>query len=299
MNSWKKSLALATGYVFFFIAAFLVFLYLTFDLAFLTPMAVDAARKNQLDLTIKKASLHRLFSLELKGIKFFPIIPDSEEPPAAVTIDRLVLSPRLSIIPSQISAMKSGKNPPLDLEFSAWIGKGKIKGSFMQTSSSLEFSTKIDKVSLRNLPLTQFFVKGMNVNGTLTGRADLEIKDRNRPETWSGKISADLDKPNIPDFTYTGINVTGFTMDKATMKAQMKNGKLTIDTIKFKGEDIPMDLHGSITFKRPLKRSIVELKGTIEVSDPYKEKMPIISGLLPADGKYDFTGTLDNVIPGI
>lgn len=299
MNSWRKTLAIGTGYAFFFIAAFMIFAYLTFDLEFLKPMAVDEARKKQLDLTIKKASLHRLFGLELKGIKISPIIPDSEEPPAVVTIDRLILSPSLSILPSQISALKSGKNPPIDLDFSAWIGKGKINGSFTQASSSLKFSTRIDKVPLKNLPVMQFFLKGMNVYGTLSARIDLELKNLNKPETWGGKIEADLDKPQIPDFTYAGINVTGFNMNKATLKAEMKKGTLTINTIKFMGEDIPMDLQGSVAFKSDFRKSIIELKGTIEVSDPYKEKMPIISGLLPADGKYNFRGTLDNVIPGI
>ena len=133
----------------------------------------------------------------------------------------------------------------------------------------------------------------------MNARINLDLKDRMRPETWSGEIQADLDNPRISDFTYSGINVAGFSMDKGTMKAEMKDGHVTINTIKFMGHDAPMNLQGSIALKRPIGRSIVELKGSLEFSEEYKEKMPIVSGLLPADNQYSFRGTLDGMIPGI
>jgi hypothetical protein len=56
--------------------------------------------------------------------------------------------------------------------------------------------------------------------------------------------------------------------------ATIENGILTIDSLKADGEDLKLDVIGSIDLRRPIKRSQLNLLLKAKVEEAYKERSP-------------------------
>ncbi len=297
MSDIRKYLLQAAGYLFFFCGLFLVFLYFTFDPDVLVPALQKQASKKDVRLSIRDASMHGLFGLAVKGLSIESLKSDAP-PGSAVSVDSLVLSPSLG---SLIRAASSGANASLDFHFQARMGSGSIRGEVKSGPDSIEIpELDVDDLPLQMLPIARSGMEGLELSGKLKARVrELALNNLKRPETWQGEIQVEVERPAVSDFQFSGIQVVGFDMERASLKARMQKGKMKIEKLELKGDAMPMDLKGDVSLKRPLGRSVMKLDGTIRASESYKQKMPVISGLLPPNGKYSYNGPLNVLVSGI
>lgn len=296
----KKYGVLALGYAAFFAFIFVAAFYFTFDADVLVSMVRAQAAGNNIQIEVKKASLRRVIGLDLRGVRIvFPkTVPDQPSP--ILIIDRLVISPSLSSLFSVMSAAREGKPPAVAASFHAWLGEGSIQGEVEQKPPSITVSKlEVKKLPLNRIPVYVENVPDFSINGEMTARIkQLSLGDVNRPNTWNGDLQIDLEKPTIEEFTFAEMKVAPIVMDKGTIKATMENGQVNIETVRIQGEDLPVNVQGTVSLRAPLGKSTIKLSGSVKVGESYKEKMPIVSSILPNLENYEFTGTLDSLFTG-
>jgi len=300
LSDFRKKALRAAGYAGFFLFVFVAAFYFTFEAGILVPLAQKEARRHKIMLKIENASLKGLFGLDLSRVEVRPLNSRPTEVSYFV-MDRLTVSPSLGSLISAARAARSGKPGPMQASFTARIGPGTIEGEFKQYPPSLEVPLlKVDKLPLSRLPIRAKGASGLSIEGSVNARVEnLYIKDARQPDTWSGEVQLDVIQPRVSDFNFSGVDVAGLEMEFGTLKAEIKDGNVKIGAVKLEGVDIPMNLQGTISLKRPLGRSVVKLDGTITASDEYKKKNPILSAMLSQNGSYSFNGTLDMLIPGL
>lgn len=296
----KKNLALIiAGYSGFFLGSFVLFLVLTFNASIFIPQVQAAARNARIALTVKELKVHRLIGVDLRGVEIAPLNPRYPSGAKPLAIDQLVVTPKLTALPALISAMASRKPPPLAFSFFAKLGDGKIEGYINQSPPALDFSAQIQKLSLDKITLPAYYLEGLQISGVINADCSLSIKDQTKPETWTGKFQSDLLNPKFSDFTFASIQVIGFGMDKGTLQAEVNKGTVILKAINLQGGEMPTDLTGTIALKSPLGRSVIELKGAINIAENYKQRMPLISVLIPSPNPYTYRTTLDALVPGL
>ena len=301
MNDWKQKLALAGGYLAVFLVVLIFSLYLTFDANALKPLIEDAARKNNLEFQVEDISLTGILGLEMKKMRIAPIKTGDQEPQPPLVIDRLVISPRLSTLIGLISSPPGGKGknpPPLAFSFEAGIGPGKIEGSYQQKQNQVHLDTTVKDLPAQST-MVSYYISDLELTGKMSGECVLDLEDKNRPDTWNGKLAVDLEAITISDFTYMGFQIGGFDVQRGTLIANIEAGLAKINPLKLQSQDVPVSLTGSMALKNPIRKSIIDLKGSLKVSDAYKEKNPLIGGILPPTDNYSYQGTVDGILPGI
>lgn len=295
---WKKRLLLAAGYLAVFLVVLAVSLYLTFDANALIPMIQSQAEKSGVDLEVQNAELSGLLGLDLRGLRISPASnpPAGESTPMA--IDRMIISPSFSTVLA-LAGGGTQKGGPLAFDFEVQMGPGRIEGSFKQDKESLRLDTSARDLPLERFTLLSKYVENMSLSGRMNGDIKLDLQDRNRPDTWNGKIELDLDRMAVSDFKYLGLTLTGFKVDKGTFIGEIESGTLNVNPLKFQSQEIPLNLTGTVALKNPPTKSILDLKGTLNIGQEYKDKNPLISGFLPPTDKYAYQGTVEGLLKGM
>ncbi len=299
MEEKRKYILKSGGYVAFFIAALVVSVFITFDAQSLKPLIKNQARKNNLDVRINEISLNPLIGLDITGIRIMPLQTGMQTKSGSVQINGLSLEVPPTKIPAIVLSALSEKRPTMAVEFHGEIGKGKIKGTIEQTDKSFFLEMEARSVPVEKIDLAGSYLKGMKITGVLNCEVNLDFKDFNQPKNWEGNIMATIDQPAFSDFEYASYNVAGITMKQGMLSAELENGKVNINKIKLEGDDLPVDLSGEISLKNPLRSSVIDLKGKIDYSSDYQDKMPLIKAFIPSTDSYHYQNALGKLIPGL
>ena len=296
----KKYLAPAGLYLGFFLASFLLCLYLTFDASVLASFLQDGARQGRVRLTYNQASLHGLLGLELTGVELSPLAAPEAQPFA---IRKLTLSPNLSSLPGLISDLRQKKNPRLAFDFSLWLSdkdQRNVQGRVKVSPPALLVGLTVANVALDKLPLQAYSPGFPPIAGNMNARLLLDVKDLNRTDTWDGNLQAEIFQGRVDDFQVAGTQVPGFQIGEGNLQIEIKAGKGDIKSFKLQGGEFPINLQGTIGLAPGpfrLGQATVELNGTVQMSDAYKQKMPLLAALIPANNQYRYQGALNGIIP--
>jgi type II secretion system protein N len=301
MTALRRNALYAAGYAGWFLFAFAVFLFLTFDAAFIADRIEKEAARRGVSLDIEKISISPLLSVTLKNLKIAPK-PRVEKTDGLVPmkIDRVKVSPTLWRIPGAALAAVRQKQPRVAFSFAASIDKGRIGGSYDSGPTSLFASLKVRDLPLERITIPAYYMEGMQVKGAVKSLDfELKIKDVDKPEDWTGGLNLSLGPLEVSDFKFYIYPVVGFKFDPGgSAAASIKGGTVEISGIKMTG-DLSPDLKGSIALKNPVGSSLIDLSGTFAITDDYKNRMPLILQLIPDPNKYVLQGPLRMVIPSL
>lgn len=287
-------------YAGFFILSFVVCLVLTFDARVLGGLLEKAAGQAGIKLTFEQAEMAGLLGLELKGVE----VSRLDRPEARSTFfRRLRLSPKLLALPGALLDARSKRTPRVAFGFSAWQGESKQRN----LGGEIDFRSPALNVELdaANLAIEQLgpglITKFPPLSGKLNGKLRLAIKDRQKPATWDCVLKADVFQTQLADFQVMGMTVTGFNLGNANLELDLKEGKGDIKSLKLADGDLPVNLSGTIALPESgplnLGAARVNLSGTISMSEENKAKMPLLATIVPAGGRYNYSGELKGIAP--
>jgi type II secretion system protein N len=303
MTGWKKHLALAAGYSAFFVCFFFFSFYLSFNPDFLAGPLAKALQSSwgplkDKKITIDQVARHRLFGLDLRGIKIASSAgPGPEATAPTFVIERCILHPRVLSLPGLFSALKEQRPPAINLSsFSLHLADGRIKGA-LRTSPRvffLEADIK-DALHLDKLRLPSARFKDTKLDGILDGTMTFDYRDLKDPATWKGELKLELDKLGLKNLSL----LEDLEMDKGTLIAKIKGAKIIIETLKLQGDDLPMNLQGTIELRNPFPQSFLEIKGPLEQGEDFKAKNALAASFLPNNRNFTYNGTIDALFPGV
>jgi len=287
----RKRLLYAGGYVLFFVVSFVFFFVLTFDARIVFGIVQEQASRQKIELTASDVELEGIIGLDMKGLTVKMLSSRGEQ--QTYNFERVIVSPSLSTLVGAASAAPKGAPFPMDVSFLVGMGEGTIKGDLEGDGKKIRVSDlEADRVPLSRLPFNSSALEDFALGGFLTARIEeLTMDDLKQTNTWNGEIQADLLQPSVSDFKYAGISIAGIAMESGSLRAKIKEGELDLGTLRLDGNDVPIDLSGKINLRMPITNSELDLKGTISPSDEYKEKVPLIQGMLTKE-EVSIKGTL-------
>ncbi len=299
MEEKRKFILKVSGYVAFFVAALVISTFLTFDAQGLKPLIKTQARRNNLDVRINEISLNPLIGMDFSNVRVMPVQTGAEQKGGSVEIESISLEVPPTKVPGIVLSALSAKRPSMAVDFKGRIGDGVIKGALEQTDESFFLEMEVRQVPVEKIDVAGYYLQGMKITGVLDGEVKLDFKDFNNPQNWQGNVMATIDNPAFSDFKYASYNVAGITMQQGMLSAKLENGTVKINKIKLEGSDLPVDLTGTVSLRRPLNRSMIDLKGKINYSSSYQEKMPLIKAFIPSTDNYHYQDNLGKLVPGL
>jgi len=296
----KTRMGMAGLYAGFFIISFLVSLALTFDARALGGLLEKAAGQANLSLTFEQAEMTGLLGLELQGVE----ISRLDRPGGGTTsLHRLRLSPKLSALPGALLSSRGKRPPRVAFSFSAWQGESKQRN----LGGEVDFRTPGLSVDLdaANLTLEQIgpglAPKFPPLTGKLNGKLRLEVGDRQKPATWDCALKLELFQAQLKDFQVMGMTVPGFNLGNANLELELKDGQGPIKALKLTEGDLPVNLSGTLALPESgplnLGAARISLSGTITMSEENKAKLPLLATIVPAGGRYNYSGELKGLAP--
>ena len=135
----------------------------------------------------------------------------------------------------------------------------------------------------------------IRLGGKLEGKAELAAEKLSNPAGWKGELEFRLGSGKIYPFQAQGIQVEEINYTRGDLKVKIQEGAATLENLKLEGPDLPLEAKGNISLRQPLSASVMDIAGTVEASPNYKQKMPMLNGLLPPEKKFTYQGTIGNL----
>ncbi len=195
------------------------------------------------------------------------------------------------------------------LSFDVVMGKGEIEGVVVRSDDALSIDADLDHVDLGHIKLIAART-GLQLSSRIDGEVRLRI-DRQNPKNSTGKISIDVAEltSGASELKLSGaaLPLPEFVIahDKAAkIKMDMGKGIVTVESFRFQGGDIDLDLKGKIFLTTKVENYGLSLNGTFSVSKKLTDALPflfIIEQQKQPDGNYplSITGRLIKPLPKI
>ena len=281
-------LRVALGYLSFALASFGLSLYLTFDYSLLIPRLSRAlSQATGSEVSIANLEGYRLSGFRIRDLKLASPGPAPEgAAKSALTVDQLTL--RLQLLPLLLGQRA--------LTFSARLAGGALQGSLSQKGQQGRIALQIQGLTLDRISLEPWLGPGsLRLGGKLDGQVDLTSEELANPAKWAGKIEMTWGAGKIYPFKAKGVPIEELNYRTGNLKLNVKEGTAQLETLKLEGPDLPISVRGNLSLRAPFAQSILDISGTVEASPAYKEKMPLLNGLLPPEQKFTYTGTVENL----
>jgi type II secretion system protein N len=259
-----------TGYPTFFLLCFVFFAYKTFPYERLADRLTQEAAVRGYELEIVDLTHSGLAGLEFENLRV--ILPaEGDSPPLDVIFDELTVGTTLL---SLISSTKS-------YEFDAELAGGEIDGEVTMTDDGTELDVEIEDLTLEAIPALRRYSK-VPLFGILN--ADIEMAMPAEVAESNGTVELTIEGLNLGDGK-TKIDIPGWgglTLDRANagdleLVANVEEGTATIERAKSHGEDLKLDVIGSVNLRRPLGRSELKLMARVKIEEAYKARSPKIA----------------------
>lgn len=279
-------------YSVYFVLVTLVFLFYAFPSksvqAYIQTIAEE--RITDSDFSMERVSLSLPFGLKLHQAMLTP--KQGKE-------GLRLLADSVRILPAPWSLIKGEKG----YRFKSRIYGGSVKGSiyFINKKSVPPYSLRM---TLRNINLkSNQFMQGTidrDLEGKLDGTIQYEAKNDN---LYDGTGEADLifSKGKI-EVTLPFLDHNTVEFDQLVIKCELKNRRLNLGQMEFKGPDLNAFISGNINLNRQFFKNRLNLKGEIEPLPELFQKLSDNPSTLEflkkrlKSGKLTFTigGTLDD-----
>ena len=274
-----------TGYLAFFVAAFVLSLYWTFPFdAAKDRLLRLVSKETKMTITAKSLEPNWLTGAVAKGVKIQR--PDAETP-----IELAQVRARAHLLP----LLTGGRGYTIDLP----LAKGDVHAVIVQTSVGMDIDAQAEGIELALVPgLAE--ATGLPLAGGL--ELDVDLMAGTDPKTSEGVIKikgtgleilkgGKIKKIPIPELQVGSFDWT----------IPVKEGKASFERLELAGEAIEARLNGQITLGSPLDRSILNLQVAFKPTPAFLKKEPLLGALLNnikrakgRDGFYGYavTGTV-------
>jgi type II secretion system protein N len=216
------------SYVIFFLAAFIVFLFITFPGDLIKKRIVaELESSTPYKVEIEKASVSPLLSIRLDGVKLYK------------TKDRFLVIDTLSIRPSVFAFITGSRKFP----FKAELLNGEVEGSVsMAGSRAKEIEATVKHVTIDSLPslLLSDGGKLFSLGGVMDGSMHIVLQ----PEP-KGEFQFEIDRLDMKDIKVKGMSLPSFTGLKSVVKGNIEGKRTNILALNVTGKDINLEITGT------------------------------------------------------
>lgn len=216
------------SYVVFFLAAFIVFIFITFpgDLIKKRIIAeIESSTPYKID--IEEAGISPLLSIELSGVKLYK------------SKDRVLKVDSLSIRPSVFALILGTKKFP----FKAKLLNGEVVGSVsMAGSRAKEIEATVKHVTIDSIPalLSSDDAQLFSLGGVMDGSMHIELEPQAK-----GEFQFEINRLSMKDIKVKGMSLPSFTDLNSVVKGNIDGKRTNILALNVTGKDIDLEITGS------------------------------------------------------
>lgn len=177
-----------------------------------------------------------------------------------------------SLFPDPLSLFKPDKKA----DFKAFAYKGSLTGS---VSGAIPFSMEQGKLQLH--------VAGMEIDGWRLNKDNTNVSlsfildgdflyqaPEREVATGRGSISASGCKALVKSTMFDRMGLSAFDFERIAMDFRVRSDILKLLSFSASGSQVDLTATGSVTLKRPLEKSRLNLKGQIQPHSDYFAKFP-------------------------
>lgn len=216
------------SYVVFFLAAFTVFIFITFPGEIIKKRIVaEIESGTPYKVDIEEASISPLLSIELGGVKLYK------------TKDRFLKIDSLSIRPSVFALILGNKKFP----FKAKLLNGEVVGSVsMAGPRTSEIEATVKHVAIDSIPafLSSDDAKLLSLGGVLDGSMHIVLEPQPK-----GEFQFEIDRLYMKDIKVKGLSLPSFTDLKSVVKGNIDGKRTNILAFNVTGKDVDLEITGS------------------------------------------------------
>ncbi len=201
--------------------------------------------------------------------------PGIENKPKVIKIDSAHLS--LSLLRLLVGTMA--------VSFGADAFGGQVSGSVASGSNEQTFDIGLDRLNVGQMPILDDLV-GLPMKGNLQGQVEIILSDKK----WSkgdGKLGLSIDNLKVGDGKAKVLNAIALpevNVGKVSLSATIAAGRLKIDKLSAKGQDLDLAVEGGVRLRDPVGTSMLDLNLRFRFSDAYRGKNETTRGLLGEPG---------------
>lgn len=216
------------SYVVFFLAAFIVFIFITFPGELIKKRIIaEIESGTPYKVDIEEASISPLLSIELGGVKLYK------------TKDRFLKIDSLSIRPSVLALILGTKKFP----FKAKLLNGEVVGSVsMAGSRTREIEATVKHVAIDSIPalLSSDDAKLFSLGGVMDGSMHIVLEPQPK-----GEFQFEIDRLYMKDIKVKGLSLPSFTDLKSVVKGNIDGKRTNILAFNVTGRDVDLEITGS------------------------------------------------------
>ncbi|MEM1026075.1 MAG: type II secretion system protein GspN [Myxococcota bacterium] len=254
------------GYVAFFMASFVIGLYLSFPWNALKDRLLTAASvQTGWSLQAETMRPSWLTGVVLTGVEARP--PGGEN---ALEINELHM--RASVLSMLTGGVGGQAAFPL--------GGGEVDATFSQSSSTMVVDLDLHSVELGLVPVLAELT-GLPISGELTVDAELDV-DRENPSKSSGTVRLAGDGLEIAEGGRIGVYPLPISVNVGSFdwSLQVSNGQLKLTQQEIRGGDVEVNLDGTLNLAAQLERSTTNMTLAFRPTEALLEREPLIGALL-------------------
>jgi type II secretion system protein N len=241
------------SYIAFFVAAFFVFLFMTFPGDIVKQRIVSEIQNSTpYKVDIQSAEVSALLNVNLKGVKIYK------------SQNQFLELDSLTIKPSLFSVFSDSTKIP----FNAKLHGGEIEGTVRlskQNNGIQEVQATIKQVKVDSIPalLSQDGEGGVLINGVIDG----ELYVRFDP-TPKGEFSFEVKELNIDNLKVKGMKLPSLSNLKSRFNGSIEDNLTNIKELSMKGNGIDIQITGTAPILWEIsKGGILDLGYRVEITD--------------------------------
>ncbi len=241
------------SYITFFVAAFFVFLFMTFPGDIVKQRIVSEIQNSTpYKVDIQSADISALLNVNLKGVKIYK------------SQNQFLELDSLTIKPSLFSVFSDSTKIP----FNAKLHGGEIEGTVRlskQNNGIQEVQATIKQVKVDSIPalLSQDGEEGVLINGVIDG----ELYVRFDP-TPKGEFSFEVKELNIDNLKVKGMKLPSLSNLKSRFNGSIEDNLTNIKELSVKGNGIDIQITGTAPILWEIsKGGILDLGYRVEITD--------------------------------
>lgn len=216
------------SYVVFFLAAFIVFIFITFPGELIKKRVIaEIESSTPYKVDIDEASVSPLLSIKLSGVKLYK------------TKDRFLNVDSLSIRPSVFALILGTKKFP----FKAKLLNGEVVGSVsIAGSRTREIEATVKHVTIDSIPalLSSDDAKLFSLGGVMDGSMHIKLEPQAK-----GEFQFEIDRLYMKDIKVKGLSLPSFTDLKSVVKGNIDGKRTNILAFNVTGKDIDLEISGT------------------------------------------------------
>lgn len=260
------------GYVAFFLASFVLGLYLSFPWKVVEERLLHLASKGQYLVTSEGMRPSGPTSFRFRNVT----VTHREHPDAPLVIDEL--RARVHLLP----LLARGFGVTVD----AWLARGEVHATVKQGKEQLRIDAKVENLQLDFAPMLSA-VSGLPLSGKLGLTADLELA-RVKGANTGGQVKLETQGLVLEKGAKLGMFPLPMSVELGNLALELpvKDGKLTLPPTELGGADLAAKLEGTVNIEVPLETTNMNVTIGLQPTEKFLAANQLIGPLLNNFAQY-------------